>query len=201
MAHKGRNLPSYDWGKWYTKGSAYDATTRQLMYEMERRNGAPRLRALDIGAGPLLSDSLYLRAQGFARVTAVDHWVGFGKEEVSGIECVKMPAERYVIEREAFDVIIAFNTFFYLRKSEIERIMRRAYAGLSSGGVFLFNVGGEAADYESDNDVTLYAQSEAQSLLKPYEPAAELASKLIQKRSAVGEVCLNTSYYGRISKA
>ncbi|HYF13363.1 MAG TPA: class I SAM-dependent methyltransferase [Candidatus Paceibacterota bacterium] len=139
---------------------------RSMPYVIERN------AALDLGAGAL-NDSVYLLNEQFRKVTALD------REPVAQSIAQTLPKDRfsYVISSvedfnytpNTYDLINAQYVLPFVKNSQIEVVVSKIYAALTSGGIFTGQIFGERDEWARNATVTFRTEKQARQLFNPFE--------------------------------
>jgi tellurite methyltransferase len=123
--------------------------------------------ALDLGSGAL-NDTLYLLAEGFEHVTAVD------KEPVAEVVAKTLPADRfsYVISKmedfvyppNTFDLVNAQFSLPFIKPEHFDEVWERIDASLKPGGIFVGQLFGDRDGWVGNDNMTFHTKSQAERL-------------------------------------
>ncbi len=127
------------WSEYYER---VGKKPNSLVVKVVKKHVTGHSAALDLGAGNL-RDAKFLAKQGFKKVVAVDRESMTTKFATPGIEMVISPMEDYLIEPDAFNLVVACNSCFFISPENMRVIFNRVYQGLRHDGIFTFNLMGE----------------------------------------------------------
>lgn len=129
-------------------------------------------KALDLGAGAL-NDSLYLLAQGFEHVTALDK-EPLAQEIADGIpkdsfSYIISNLENYVFSKNIFNLINAQYTLPFVLPHSFDYVWDGIYESLKQGGVLTGQLFGHNDEWVSRKEMNFHTKEKVEKLLEHFD--------------------------------